>query len=164
MAYFTLCLWLVPFAFFVSLSANENVLPTTSERRPLLQGMLCLECFWHICLNFPFVYLCFEKILFSDETDVVSHYFMRKEKRKGLLAVFNGIKESVLPTRTKKAFWSDFIFANIYVQVLMHLLDLLKSMARCYTSKVWIKKSINIVMKISVECLIVLLESNGLLS
>ena len=38
MAYFTMCLWLVPFAFFVSLSANENVLPTTSERRPLLQG------------------------------------------------------------------------------------------------------------------------------
>ena len=38
MAYFTLCLWLVPFAFFVSLSANENVLPTTSERRPLLSG------------------------------------------------------------------------------------------------------------------------------
>ena len=38
MAYFTMCLWLVPFAFFVSLSANENVLPMTSERRPLLQG------------------------------------------------------------------------------------------------------------------------------
>ena len=38
MAYFTMCLWLVPFAFFVSLSANENVLPTTSERKPLLQG------------------------------------------------------------------------------------------------------------------------------
>lgn len=38
MAYFTMCLWLVPFAFFVSLSANENVLPTTSERRPLLHG------------------------------------------------------------------------------------------------------------------------------
>lgn len=38
MAYFTLCLWLVPFAFFVSLSANENVLPTTSERKPLLHG------------------------------------------------------------------------------------------------------------------------------
>ena len=34
MAYFTICLWLVPFAFFVSLSANENVLPTmnTMER------------------------------------------------------------------------------------------------------------------------------------
>ena len=38
MAYFTLCLWLVPFAFFVSLSANENVLPTTSERMPILAG------------------------------------------------------------------------------------------------------------------------------
>lgn len=76
MAYFTLCLWLVPFAFFVSLSANENVLPTTSERKPLLH----------------------------DENDVVSNYFLRKEKRNGLLAVFNGIKESVLPTRNKKAF------------------------------------------------------------
>jgi len=76
MAYFTMCLWLVPFAFFVSLSANENVLPTTSERKPLLQ----------------------------DENDVVSNYFMRKEKRNGLLSVFNGIRESVLPTRTKKAY------------------------------------------------------------
>ncbi|XP_018574149.1 protein TEX261 [Anoplophora glabripennis] len=31
-AYFTLYLWLVPFALFVSLSANDNVLPTTAER------------------------------------------------------------------------------------------------------------------------------------
>ncbi|TRY76746.1 hypothetical protein TCAL_08002 [Tigriopus californicus] len=76
MAYFTLCLWLVPFAFFVSLSANENVLPTLSERRPLI----------------------------SDENDVVSNYFQRKEKKYGLLAAFNAIKESVLPTRTKKSF------------------------------------------------------------
>ena len=35
-AYFTLCLWLVPFALFVSLSANENILPTIAETRPLL--------------------------------------------------------------------------------------------------------------------------------
>lgn len=34
--YFTLCLWLVPFALFVSLSANENVLPTHAETTPLL--------------------------------------------------------------------------------------------------------------------------------
>lgn len=27
MAYFTICLWLIPFAFFVSLSANDNTLP-----------------------------------------------------------------------------------------------------------------------------------------
>lgn len=29
LAYFTFCLWLIPFAFFVSLSAGENVLPST---------------------------------------------------------------------------------------------------------------------------------------
>ncbi|XP_050297289.1 protein TEX261 [Anthonomus grandis grandis] len=34
-AYFTLYLWLVPFALFVSLSANDNVLPTTAERSDL---------------------------------------------------------------------------------------------------------------------------------
>ena len=45
-----------------------------------------------------------ESFLFTDENDVVSNYFLRKEKRNGLLAVFNGIRESVLPTRTKKAF------------------------------------------------------------
>lgn len=28
LAYFTFCLWLVPFTFFLSLSANDNVLPT----------------------------------------------------------------------------------------------------------------------------------------
>lgn len=36
LAFFTLCLWLVPFALFVSLSANDNVLPTVNERSPLM--------------------------------------------------------------------------------------------------------------------------------
>lgn len=38
LAYFTLCLWIVPFALFVSLSANDQVLPTTvsNEHTPLL--------------------------------------------------------------------------------------------------------------------------------
>ncbi|XP_026547400.1 protein TEX261, partial [Notechis scutatus] len=31
LAYFTFCLWLTPFAFFVSLSAGENVLPSTVQ-------------------------------------------------------------------------------------------------------------------------------------
>ncbi|NXS35466.1 TX261 protein, partial [Pomatostomus ruficeps] len=31
LAYFTFCLWLIPFAFFVSLSAGENVLPCTVQ-------------------------------------------------------------------------------------------------------------------------------------
>merc|ERR1712037_880107 len=69
MAYFTICLWLVPFSFFVSLSANENVLPTmnTMERRPLLSQ--------------------------EDNNDVVSNYFSKKQKGVGLLSVFNKIKE-----------------------------------------------------------------------
>ncbi|XP_017786640.1 PREDICTED: protein TEX261 [Nicrophorus vespilloides] len=32
MAYFTICLWIVPFALFVSLSANDYVLPTSTDR------------------------------------------------------------------------------------------------------------------------------------
>ena len=69
MAYFTVCMWLVPFAFFVSLSANENVLPTLSESRPLLSG----------------------------ENDVVSNYFSKKQKGYGLLSVFNSVKDSLTP-------------------------------------------------------------------
>nr|XP_054766259.1 protein TEX261-like [Lytechinus pictus] len=71
LAYFTLCLWLVPFAFFVSLSAGDNVLPTM--QRPELEK----------------------------KDDVVSSYFNRKSKRNGLLAGFNFVKESVLPQRSK---------------------------------------------------------------
>lgn len=36
LSYFTLCVWLVPFGLFISLSANDNVLPTVNERSPLL--------------------------------------------------------------------------------------------------------------------------------
>lgn len=32
LAYFTLCLWLVPFSLFVSLSANDQVLPTFQDQ------------------------------------------------------------------------------------------------------------------------------------
>lgn len=74
MAYFTLCLWLVPFALFVSLSANDNVLPTSNERTPLLS-----------------------------DNDVVTNYFSSR-KKVGLLSLFNFAKESLLPERNKKAF------------------------------------------------------------
>ena len=44
-------------------------------------------------------------IVFSEnENDVVSNYFMRKEKKIGLLSAFQSIKEQIIPTRTKKAF------------------------------------------------------------
>uniref|UniRef100_T1JH68 Protein TEX261 n=1 Tax=Strigamia maritima TaxID=126957 RepID=T1JH68_STRMM len=76
MAFFTVCVWIVPFAFFVSLSANENILPTYSESKPLL----------------------------SDDNDVVTNYFSRKNKRYGLLSIFNYAKESILPQRIKKSF------------------------------------------------------------
>ncbi|KAI0482275.1 transmembrane adaptor Erv26 [Xylariaceae sp. FL0804] len=33
-SYFGLCVWLVPFALFVSLSANDNVLPTMGSEQP----------------------------------------------------------------------------------------------------------------------------------
>lgn len=32
LAYFTICLWVIPFSFFVSLSAGENVLPSTVQQ------------------------------------------------------------------------------------------------------------------------------------
>ncbi|KAI2662991.1 Protein TEX261 [Labeo rohita] len=32
LAYFTICLWVIPFSFFVSLSAGENVLPSTMQQ------------------------------------------------------------------------------------------------------------------------------------
>ena len=73
MAYFTVCQWLVPFAFFVSLSANENVLPTFAERSPLLS---------------------------PGDDDVVSNYFNKKQKGVGLLSVFNSIKDTVTPSKS----------------------------------------------------------------
>lgn len=72
MAYFTICQWLVPFAFFVSLSANENVLPTFNERSPLLS---------------------------HGDDDVVSNYFNKKQKGVGLLSLFQNAKDSLTPSK-----------------------------------------------------------------
>ncbi|KAJ8317591.1 hypothetical protein KUTeg_005495 [Tegillarca granosa] len=76
LAYFTICLWIIPFAFFVSLSANENVLPTLSDD---MQKQ-------------------------TDESDVVSSYFRRKGKKYGLLSFFKYAQESVLPQKVRKQF------------------------------------------------------------
>lgn len=75
MSYLTLCLWLVPFTLFVSLSANDNVLPTVNETTRLLSN-----------------------------NDVVSNYFSNKGKKPGLISLFNYAKESILPQRNKKSF------------------------------------------------------------
>lgn len=37
-SYFGLCVWLVPFALFISLSASDNVLPTMGSETPQLGG------------------------------------------------------------------------------------------------------------------------------
>uniref|UniRef100_A0A6M2DWW1 Protein TEX261 n=1 Tax=Xenopsylla cheopis TaxID=163159 RepID=A0A6M2DWW1_XENCH len=75
MAYFILCLWLVPFSLFVSLSANDNVLPTTREKTSLLR-----------------------------DNDIVSHYFSKNGQKSGLLTLFNLLRDYVLPQRNKKSF------------------------------------------------------------
>nr|XP_033809199.1 protein TEX261 isoform X4 [Geotrypetes seraphini] len=43
LAYFTFCLWLVPFAFFVSLSAGENVLPSTVQQGVHVAGVKTIQ-------------------------------------------------------------------------------------------------------------------------
>ncbi|CAG0890088.1 unnamed protein product [Darwinula stevensoni] len=53
LAYFTVCVWLIPFAFFVSLSANENVLPSYVEARPLLSDVPYANCSMPALLQFP---------------------------------------------------------------------------------------------------------------
>ena len=37
-SYFGLCVWLVPFSLFVSLSASDNVLPTMGSEEPNMPG------------------------------------------------------------------------------------------------------------------------------
>ncbi|XP_031629684.1 protein TEX261 [Contarinia nasturtii] len=76
LGYFTICLWIVPFALFVSLNANDNVLPTVNERTSLLT---------------------------DTDNDIVTNYFSRR-KNMGLLSLFNYAKESILPHRIKKSF------------------------------------------------------------
>lgn len=49
--------------------------------------------------------MMFSLSFIPDENDVVSNYFMRKEKKYGLRAVIQGLKEQIFPSRTKKGFW-----------------------------------------------------------
>jgi len=76
LAFFTICLWLVPFALFVSLSANENVLPTSVA----------------------------SDIKSESDSDIVSNYFRRKGKRYGLLSFLKSAQDTILPQRVKKGF------------------------------------------------------------
>lgn len=76
LAFFTVCLWLVPFALFVSLSANENVLPTSIP----------------------------SEVPKDSDGDVVTNYFRRKGKRYGLLSFLKSAQDTILPQRVKKGY------------------------------------------------------------
>jgi len=76
LTYFTICLWIVPFTFFVSLSANENVLPTRADKTPSE----------------------------TEDSDIVTSYFSRKNKKYGLLSFLKNAQGSLLPERVKKHF------------------------------------------------------------
>lgn len=107
LGYFTVCLWIVPFALFVSLSANDNVLPTVNERTTLL-SMFQITTFFSFSYHIP-VYLIswfvFPSLLSADtDNDIVTNYFSRRSKTMGLLSLFNYAKESILPHRIKKSF------------------------------------------------------------
>jgi len=79
LAFFTICLWLVPFALFVSLSANENTLPTSFEQQ------------------------ISASVNADSESDVVTNYFLRKNKRYGLLSFLKSAQYTILPQRVKKS-------------------------------------------------------------
>ncbi|XP_003739629.1 protein TEX261 [Galendromus occidentalis] len=79
LAYFILCLWIVPCAFLVSLSANDSILPTTAERTLLVDN--------------------------GDSFTSSSYFSNRGPLRKyNLLGLFKSARESVLPQRVKRAF------------------------------------------------------------
>jgi len=79
LTYFVICLWVIPFTFFISLSASDNVLPSHMHSSPM-QGMYG-----------------------SQDNDVLSHYMTKgKKKRSFLLSMFEGCKDLVNPSRSKR--------------------------------------------------------------
>lgn len=81
LAYFTIFVWMVPFCFVLSLSANDYVLPQYSEP---------------------------QRERYNDDTmlntggDVVSNYFRKRAKKVGFLAFMRSVQDTILPTRNKK--------------------------------------------------------------
>lgn len=94
LAYFTICLWIVPFALLVSLSANDNVLPTTVS--PLNET--------------------------NQGDDIVSSIFKKRGKRLGLLSFLRNAQDSILPQRVKKSFWTlKFYDSHKYIYIYLYL-------------------------------------------
>lgn len=105
LGYFTLCLWIVPFALFVSLNANDNVLPTVNERTDSLRMLFPPICVIskHSIAIFSLHYF-FSFLSNADDNDIVTNYFSSRGRKIGLLSLFDYAKESILPQRNKKGF------------------------------------------------------------
>ena len=82
LAYFTLFVWLMPFCFVLSLSANDYVLPQYSDtKRDRYQD---------------------DSSMLNQGSDLVSNYFKKRAKKIGLLALMRSAQDAILPTRNKK--------------------------------------------------------------
>jgi hypothetical protein len=81
LAYFTIFVWLIPFCFVLSLSANDYVLPQYSE---------------------PQRDRYTEDTMLNNGGDVVTNYFKKRATKIGLLAFMRSVQETILPTRNKK--------------------------------------------------------------
>ena len=115
LGFFTVCLWLVPFAFFISLSANENVLPTVTQPVPSGNNPCTYLFFstWSKLKNLavpPYV-CCFAE---DADGDIVSNYFRRKANKYNLKIFLKKAQDSILPQRTKKGYWNKYALTKIY--------------------------------------------------
>ena len=81
LTYFTLFVWLVPFCFVLSLSANDYVLPQYAE---------------------PSRDSYNEDALHNQGSDVFTYYIKKRAKKIGLLPFMRSLQEAILPTRNKK--------------------------------------------------------------
>jgi hypothetical protein len=81
LAYFTIFVWIIPFCFILSLSANDYVLPQYSEpQRDRYK----------------------DDTILNNSGDVVTNYFKKRAKKVGLLAFMRSVQDTILPTRNKK--------------------------------------------------------------
>jgi hypothetical protein len=81
LGYFTIFVWMIPFCFVLSLSANDYVLPQYSEPQRDRYN---------------------EDTMLNNGGDLVSNYFKKRAKKIGLLAFMRSVQDSILPTRNKK--------------------------------------------------------------
>ncbi|CAF0994193.1 unnamed protein product [Adineta steineri] len=81
LSYFTIFVWMVPFCFVLSLSANDYVLPQYADKQRDQYN---------------------QDPMLNNGGDVVTNYFKKRANKVGLLACMRSIQDTILPTRNKK--------------------------------------------------------------